>query len=84
MQPNREIEEEDRKIRRLRFLADLIATLLARSDTSILEAYGLIQFVRGEALRLFPGKEKTFDMIYRRRFRRILEERLQKNWILRN
>ncbi len=75
-----EIEEENRKIRRLRFLADLIASLLARPETSILEAHGLIQYIRKEALQMFPGKESAFDMIYQRRFRRIIEERLQRHW----
>ncbi len=75
-----EIEEENRKIRRLRFLADLIASLLARPETSILEAHGLMQYIRREALQMFPGKEDTFDMIYQRRFRRIIEERLQMHW----
>lgn len=76
MDRKKALEEEDRKIRRLRFLTDFVAQLLSRPETSILEAYGLIQYARREALRMFPGKECTFDLIYQSRFRRILEARL--------
>ena len=81
---NKEIEEENRKIRRLRILVDFIAILLSRPETSILEAHGLIQYARREALKLFPGKDTTFDLIYQNRFRRIVEAKLQQQWHLWN
>ncbi|RMD94721.1 MAG: hypothetical protein D6814_14190 [Calditrichaeota bacterium] len=76
MHSKHEIEEENRKIRRLRTLVDLTAMLLAQPNTSILEAYGLIRFARNEALKMFPGKDSVFDLIYQPRFRRIVEAKL--------
>ena len=70
-----EIELENKKIRRLRFLVDLTCTLLNQTRLSREESWELVEGVRQWALRLFPGKEEAFDLIYRPRFRRIIEER---------
>jgi len=35
----------------------------------------MVAATRGMTLRLFPGKELTFDLIYLPRFRRLLAER---------
>ena len=35
----------------------------------------MVEKVKQWAVILFPGKEETFDLIYRPRFRRIIEER---------
>lgn len=67
--------EEDRKIRQLRFVADLACSILYTEDTTLEDARRLIAGVRSFALHLFPGKEETFDLIYGSRFRRILVER---------
>jgi hypothetical protein len=67
--------EEDKKLRRLRFLADFTAQVLAQEKLTIDEALDLINGTRRAALNLFPGKGETFDMIYGRRFQRILRER---------
>jgi hypothetical protein len=42
---------------------------------SLAEAEAMVAGVRGAALRLFPGKELAFDLIYLPRFRRLLTER---------
>jgi len=67
--------EEEKKLRRLRFLADFTAQVLAQEKLTIDEALDLINGTKQAALNLFPGKEQTFDMIYGRRFERILRER---------
>ena len=72
-----QLEEEEKKMRRLRILIDLVSTLISRPETSILEAYGLMHYARNEALHMFPGKEFVFDLLYLSRFRRILEEKLR-------
>lgn len=71
------LREEDRKVRRLCFLADFVSQMLASPQTTLLEAYGLICFARAHALTLFPDKEEAFEIIYLSRFRRILTERMQ-------
>jgi hypothetical protein len=66
---------ETLKIRRLRTLVDLASSLLRQTDMPLTEAVRLVQAVRKQALDLFPGKERTFDLIYAPRFARILREK---------
>jgi hypothetical protein len=70
-----EIAEENRRIRFLRMLVDFSIQLILQGDLPLEEALRLIEAVKGHACRLFPGKEETFELIYRPRFRRILAER---------
>jgi len=70
------IMEENRKIRQLRRLIDITCVLLAHSSISLLEACGLIRHAKEQALELFPDKESTFELLYRRRLARVLEERI--------
>ena len=64
------------KIRQLRTLVSMATSVLYQQDPlSLDEAIRLIEGLRRSILRLFPGKEKTFDLIYGPRFRRILYER---------
>lgn len=69
------VEDEERKIRRLRRMVDFSLALIAQSDLSQLQAQKLVQVVKEKALALFPGKEETFDLIYAPRFRRLIVER---------
>ncbi len=67
--------EEERKLRRLRILVDFTAQVLAQEKLTIDEALDLINATKRAAVALFPGKEQTFDLIYGKRFERILRER---------
>ena len=75
MATDRERIEEDEKIRQLQRVVDFTCCVLRQQSMSLEEAQGLISGVRKMALRLFPDKENTFDLIYGSRFRRILMER---------
>ena len=67
--------DEQRRMRRLRLLVD-IATVAVRSHPlSRTEAEQVVDTLRAHALRLFPDKADTFDLIYGRRFRRLIDER---------
>lgn len=70
-----ELEEEDRRVRQLRIAVDLALSLIGQTDMSLTQAEEMISATRGMALRLFPGKELAFDLIYLPRFRRLLTER---------
>ncbi len=74
--PNSLLEEEKR-IRRLRIMVDLTAAVLAQERMTIDEALDLINATKRAALNLFPDKGDTFDIIYGRRFARILRERFE-------
>lgn len=71
----REVREENRKIRYLRFLVDFSILSIQQDDLSAEEALALVENVKRAACGLFPGKEGTFELIYRPRFNRIIQER---------
>jgi hypothetical protein len=75
MPTQEELDEEDRRLRQLRTVVHLALSVIAQSKISLAEAETMVAAVRGVALRLFPGKELAFDLIYRPRFRRLLNER---------
>ncbi len=79
MNHNDEIQEENRRLNYLRFIVDLTMAQLHDDRLSILEAIQLIHSTKKMVLKLFPEKEDAYDLIYKRRFARVLEERLKSN-----
>jgi hypothetical protein len=71
----REVREENRRIRYLRFLVDFSMLSIQQDDLSLEEAQKLVEDVKKAACHLFPGKEETFELIYRPRFNRVIEDR---------
>jgi hypothetical protein len=70
-----EILEENRRVRRLQVVVNLVTSVIRQSDLPIEEALELVANTRRFALRLFPDKEFTYDLIYQSRFRRLLSEK---------
>ncbi|HTY23765.1 MAG TPA: hypothetical protein VMC85_11575 [Desulfomonilaceae bacterium] len=66
--------EENRRIRMLRIVTDLLVQVLMTRPMTLSDADMMIHGVRNLALKLFPGKEHVFDLIYLPRFRRALRE----------
>jgi len=71
----REVREENRRIRYLRFLVDFSILSIQQDDLSLEQAQKLVEDVKKAACNLFPGKEETFELIYRPRFNRVIEEK---------
>jgi len=71
----KEIREENRKIRFLRYLVDFSLQLIQQDDLSLQEALKVVEDVKRAACNLFPGKEEAFKLIYRPRFDRVIQER---------
>jgi hypothetical protein len=69
-----EIDEESRRGRRLRILVHLALATIADGELSVEEAAGVVAATRKVALNLFPGKELAFDIIYRPKFQRLINE----------
>ena len=69
------LKEEEKKMRRLRFVVDLTEAVLMQSAISLQEALELIENTKKAALTLFPDKEFVYDLVYAPRFRRILNDR---------
>jgi hypothetical protein len=70
-----EILEENRRVRRLQLVVDLVTSVLSQSDVPVEEAAELVANTRRFALSLFPDKGPTYDLIYAPRFRRLMWEK---------
>ena len=70
-----ELKEEDRRLRQLQLVVGLTMSTISQTNLSLEEASRMVAATRQLALRLFPGKELAFDLIYQPRFRRLLAER---------
>jgi hypothetical protein len=70
-----EINEENRRIRYLRYLVDFSILSIQEEDLSFEEAMRVVEDVRRAACSLFPGKEEVFDLIYRPRFNRAIRQK---------
>jgi hypothetical protein len=71
------IREENRKLRYLRFMVDLVLQEIRSGSFSLSQAQAMVENLRRQALLLFPGKETAFDIIYRPRFQRAITETFQ-------
>ena len=68
--------EEEKNMRRLRFLVDLSqAILMQQSDLTLQEAFKIMENTKRAVLSLFPDKEHVYELVYAPRFRRIISER---------
>ena len=73
---NEALQEEERRLRMLRFVVDLNqAILMQQRDLTLREAFDILKNTRQAAWNLFPGKEDVFELIYTPRFMRIIRER---------
>lgn len=78
--PNAEaLRDEDRRIRQLQIAVNLALNVIAQTNMGAGQAWEMVWAARRMALRLFPGKELAFDLIYLPRFLRLLDERYPGN-----
>lgn len=69
---------ENKLLRRLRFLVDLVFATIAQDNTMTLdEAWEYVRSLKAAAVNMFPGKDDTFDLIYLPRFSRLLAEKFR-------
>lgn len=71
----KERRNEDRKIRFLRYLVDFSILSIEQEDLTLDIALKIVEDVKQAVLNLFPDKESVFELIYRPRFNRVIEER---------
>ena len=73
-----ELAEEARKIRRLQIMMSMVTSVISQDPNMTLEeASEMVANARRAALAMFPGKELAYDLIYRPRLQRILNERFR-------
>lgn len=71
------IREENRNLRYLRFIVDLALSEIRAGRFTRPQAEQVVENIRRQALKLFPGKDLAFDLIYRPRFQRAITETFQ-------
>jgi len=77
-QSKSELEEEARKIRRLQTVMNMVMSEIAMSSDMTVElASEMSANMRRYALSLFPGKELAWDLIYKPRLQRLMNERFR-------
>lgn len=71
-----ELQEENRKLRRLQIMMSMVTSVLAQDpDLTIEEASELVASTKRAALAMFPDKEFAFEILYKPRLQRLLNER---------
>lgn len=73
-----EIDEEDKKIRRLQIMMSMVMSVLYQDpNLTLAEASELVANSKKAALAMFPDKELAYDLIYQPRLQRVLNERFR-------
>jgi hypothetical protein len=73
-----ELQEENRKIRRLQMVVNMVSQVIAQDLTlSVEEASEMVSDTRRLALGMFPEKELAFNLIYWPRLQRLMRERFR-------
>jgi hypothetical protein len=67
-----EIDDESRKMRRLRIVVNLALESIAAGNLTAEEAARMSAATRRIALEMFPGKEVAYDLLYRPKFQRVM------------
>jgi hypothetical protein len=70
-----DLQEEEKRLRRLRLVVDLSQAVLMQADLTLREAFDIMNNAKKTALALFPDKESVYDLVYAPRLRRIIAER---------
>ena len=73
-----ELAEESRKIRRLQVMMSMVMAAISQdSSLTVEEASELAAGAKRAALAMFPDKELAYDLIYKPRLQRLLNERFR-------
>jgi len=77
-QSQAELDEEARKLRRLQMMMNMVMSEIAMSpEITVEQASDMAANLRRYALSLFPGKELAWDLIYKPRLQRLMNERFR-------
>jgi hypothetical protein len=73
-----EREQEARNIRRLQVMMSMVMSVLSQdSDLTVEDASELVAGAKRAALTMFPDKELAYDILYRPRLQRLMNERFR-------
>jgi hypothetical protein len=70
--------DESRKIRRLQMMISMVMSVISQDpDLTVEEAADMAANARRAALAMFPGKELAYDILYKPRLQRLMNERFR-------
>jgi ABC-type Fe2+-enterobactin transport system substrate-binding protein len=70
--------EEARKIRRLQMMISMVMSVISQDpDLTVEEASEMAANARRAALAMFPDKELAYDILYKPRLQRLMNERFR-------
>jgi hypothetical protein len=70
--------EEARRLRRLQLMMSMVMSVLSQDpDLTLEEAAEMAANARRAALNMFPDKELAYDILYRPRLQRLINERFR-------
>ena len=76
--PLNEREEEARKIRRLQIMMSMVMSVISQDpDLTVEEASEMVANTKRAALAMFPDKEFAYDILYKPRLQRLMNERFR-------
>jgi hypothetical protein len=71
-------DDESRKIRRLQIMMNMVMSVISQdTDLTVEEASDLVANTKRAALAMFPDKEFAYDIIYKPRLQRLMNERFR-------
>jgi hypothetical protein len=68
------LADEARRARKVTQIVDIATALITQSAMSRIEAEALVEYARAAILELFPDGAQTFEVVYARRFRRLIDD----------
>jgi hypothetical protein len=73
-----EREQEARNIRRLQIMISMVMSVIGQDpNLTVEEASELVAGAKRAALAMFPDKEFTYDILYKPRLQRLMNERFR-------
>ena len=73
-----EKEQEARNIRRLQLMMSMVMSVISQDhDLTVEEASELVAGAKRAALAMFPDKELAYDILYKPRLQRLMNERFR-------
>ena len=71
-------DDENRKIRRLQIMMNMVMSVISQdTGLTVEEASELVANTKRAALAMFPDKEFAYDIIYKPRLQRLMNERFR-------
>ena len=78
LQSTQEKIEEQRKIRRLQMMMDMVMSVISQDGSlTVDQAAELVADSKKAALAMFPDKELAYNIIYKPRLQRLMRERFR-------